>query len=62
MCRCLEKKLGIKAGETTEDGRFSLETMECLGACDQAPALLVNNELQGAATEELVDKIVGGLE
>jgi NADH-quinone oxidoreductase subunit E len=62
MCRCLEKKLGIKAGETAADGRFSLETMECLGACDQAPALLVNDELQGAATEELVDKIVGGLE
>jgi len=58
MCSCLEKKLGIKEGETTADGRFSLETMECLGACDQAPALLINDELKGAATEELVAKLV----
>ena len=58
MCRCLEKKLGLKAGETTSDGRFSFETMECLGACDQAPALLVNDELKGAATEEAISRIV----
>ncbi len=57
MCRCLEKKLGIKEGETSSDGRFSLEAMECLGACDQGPALLVNDELQGAATEALIDKL-----
>ncbi|MDD5629082.1 MAG: NAD(P)H-dependent oxidoreductase subunit E, partial [Elusimicrobia bacterium] len=62
MCACLEKKLGIKAGETTADGRLSLETMECLGACDQAPALIVNDELQGAATEQMVDKLLEELE
>ncbi|MCX5794884.1 MAG: NAD(P)H-dependent oxidoreductase subunit E [Elusimicrobia bacterium] len=58
MCACLEKKLGIKDGETTPDGRFSLETMECLGACDQTPALLVNDELQGQATEEMIDSLI----
>ena len=58
MCACLEKKLGIKEGETTADGRFSFETMECLGACDQTPALLVDDELKGAATEESISRLV----
>ncbi len=51
--RCLEEKLGVANHETGADGRFSLETMECLGACDLAPALIVGEELAGAATEEL---------
>jgi NADH-quinone oxidoreductase subunit E len=58
MCACLEKKLGIKEGETTADGKFSLETMECLGACDQGPALLVNDELKGAATEGSISRLI----
>lgn len=44
--RCLhylEDKLGIHAGETTPDGRFTLRGMECLAACDQAPMMYVNN-------------------
>ncbi len=57
MCRCLEKKLGVREGETTADGKFSFETTECLGACDHGPALMVNDELQGAASEELVDRL-----
>lgn len=47
----LEKTLGVPEGTRTADGLFSWEEMECLGACDQAPALLVNDELQGEATE-----------
>ena len=58
MCACLEKKLGIKEGETTPDGRFSFEAMECLGACDQAPSLLVNDELKGAATEGSISRLL----
>ena len=54
----LEKKLGVKARQTTVDGNFSWEEMECLGACDHAPALLVNEELKGKATEQSLDKIV----
>lgn len=38
-----EKKLGIKAGETTPDGKFSLEEVACLAACGNAPAAIVNN-------------------
>ncbi len=58
MLSRLEKKIGVPAGETTQDGEFSLEAMECLGACDHAPALLVNEELQGIATDTLIDRIV----
>ncbi len=46
----LETKLGIMAGETTEDGMFSLEEAQCLAACDQAPMMLVND-----AQHHLVD-------
>jgi NADH-quinone oxidoreductase E subunit len=46
----LEKALGIVPGETTADGRFSLELANCIGACDHAPAMLVNGELHGDLT------------
>lgn len=39
-----EEALGIKAGETTADGRFSLEAAECLGTCDGAPSMQINYE------------------
>jgi NADH-quinone oxidoreductase subunit F len=40
----LEQKLGIKAGETDPTGMFTIQPMECLGACDRAPVVMVNNE------------------
>ncbi|MGH9175880.1 MAG: NADH-quinone oxidoreductase subunit NuoE, partial [Vicinamibacterales bacterium] len=40
----LEHKLGIKAGETDPTGMFTIQPMECLGACDRAPVVMVNNE------------------
>lgn len=57
METCLEKTLGTKAFETGADGKFSWEPMECLGACEQGPALLVNDRLQGAATEASIAKL-----
>jgi NADH:ubiquinone oxidoreductase subunit E len=57
MSKCLEKTLGVKEKTTTEDGKFSWEEMECLGACEQGPALQVNDRLQGAATEERIAKL-----
>lgn len=54
MASCLERTLGVKEKETSADGKFSWEEMECLGACEQAPALQVNDRLKGAATEDLV--------
>lgn len=57
MEACLEKTLGVKKKEVTPDGKFSWEPMECLGACEQAPALQVNDRLQGAATEQMIAKL-----
>jgi len=51
-------KLGIQPGETTADGRVTLEFAECLGACDAAPAILVNETLYGNMTREKVDELV----
>lgn len=55
--RCLEKTLGVPKKQATPDGKLSWETMECLGACEQAPALLVNDRLVGPATEEAIAKL-----
>jgi len=52
------EKLGIQPGETTADGRVTLEFAECLGACDQAPAILVNDMLHGNMTKEKVDALI----
>lgn len=43
IMNCLQKKLGIKNGETTPDGQFSLLEVECLGACVNAPMLQIND-------------------
>jgi NADH-quinone oxidoreductase subunit E len=52
------EKLGIRPGETTPDGRVTLESAECLGACDGAPAILVNDTLHTNMTKEKVDELV----
>ncbi len=59
MAKCLEKTLGVRERQTTPDGEFSFEEMECLGACDQAPALIVNEALVGAADERKISELVG---
>jgi len=53
-------KLGVRPGETTADGRVTVEAAECLGACDQAPALLVNDTLHGEMTKEKIDELIDG--
>lgn len=52
------QKLGIQPGETTPDGRVSLEFAECLGACDFAPALLAGDTLHKNLTREKIDQLV----
>ena len=54
----LENKLGIKVGETTQDGMFTILPVDCLGACDRAPAMVVNEKLHGNLDEESIDKIL----
>lgn len=58
VARQLENELGIRFGETTMDGRFSLEWANCLGMCDQGPALLVNEHLFTRVTPEKVHDII----
>jgi NADH-quinone oxidoreductase E subunit len=58
----LENKLGIKAGETTDDDMFSIQEVECLGACGYAPMLQITNGVYvNNLTEEKVDDLVKGL-
>lgn len=58
VARQLENELGIRFGETTADGRFSLEWASCLGMCDQGPALLVNDRVYTQVTAEQVHHII----
>ena len=54
----LKNVIGIKPGETTADGRFTLELTNCIGACDQSPAMLVNDDLHGDLTPEKISRIL----
>jgi len=54
-------RLGIKPGETTSDGKFSVSLVECLGSCGTAPMLQVNFDYHENLTPEKVDKILDSL-
>jgi [NiFe] hydrogenase diaphorase moiety large subunit len=56
--RQLENDLGIAFGQTTADGKFSLEWANCMGMCDQGPAMLVNDKLYTRVTPEKVHEIL----
>lgn len=58
----LEARLGIKEGETTADGKFTLITVECLGHCDHAPCLMINDDDYGPVTRDLMDGLLKDLE
>jgi len=55
----LSEKLGIKFGETTSDGRFTLLPVSCLGDCDHAPAIMINNDHFNNLTIEKVEVLLG---
>ncbi len=57
----LEDKLGITVGETTEDGLFTLSTVECLGSCGTAPMMQINDDYYENLTPEVVDGIIAKL-
>ena len=57
----LRRKLDIEPHETTEDGRFTLLTLECLGSCDTAPVALIGDTLYENLTIEKVDQIIDQL-
>ncbi|HJT58146.1 MAG TPA: NADH-quinone oxidoreductase subunit NuoE [Ktedonobacteraceae bacterium] len=54
----LEQRLGIKRGETTADGNYTLMTAECLASCGTAPVLQVNNQFVENVTLEMADALV----
>jgi NADH-quinone oxidoreductase subunit E len=54
----VSKKLGIRFGETTPDNRFTLLPNSCLGDCDHAPAMMINNDHYNKLTIENIDKIL----
>lgn len=57
----IERKLGIKVGETTADGQFTLKAVECLGSCGTAPMLQCGADFHENLTEQKVDKLLDGL-
>lgn len=54
----LSSKLEISFGETTVDGRFTLLPISCLGDCDHAPAMMINNDHFNKLTTEMIDKLL----
>ena len=53
-----KEMLGIDVGQTTADGKFSIEATRCIGACGLAPVFTVNDEVYGKATPELMEKVI----
>lgn len=58
----VEKRLNTHTGHTTEDGQFSIEEVECLGACGFGPVMIVNDEFHEGLTIDAVDKILDTFE
>lgn len=57
----LKERLKIEAGETTPDGKFSIEETRCVGACGLAPVFTVNGEVYGKATVQKMDQVLDEL-
>lgn len=54
----LTRKLEIKPGKTTEDGKFSLETVACLGCCSRSPAMTIDDVIYGGVSTDRIDSIL----
>jgi len=57
----LEKQLKVKAGNTSRDGKYSIEVVTCLGACEQSPVIKVNQTHYNRVTPEELGKIIQSL-
>ena len=57
----LSHTLDVEPGETTPDGRITLEYAECLGACEHAPCILANNDLHKSVTTQQADQLAAAL-
>jgi NADH-quinone oxidoreductase E subunit len=58
IIEAVEKELGIKPGETTADGRFSFQLTNCIGLCDRAPAMMINDDAHVDLTPEKISQIL----
>jgi NADH:ubiquinone oxidoreductase subunit E/ferredoxin len=58
VIQSIEDEIGIKPGEVTRDGKFSFELANCIGACDRAPAMLVNHKVYGNLTPGKISRIL----
>jgi NADH-quinone oxidoreductase subunit E len=58
ILRTLETELGIRAGETSKDLMFSIETVACIGACSIAPVIAINDEFHGGLTLKSLQKLI----
>ena len=56
----LSQRLGIREGETTPDGRFTLSTVECLGSCGTAPVVMVNDAYHENVSIDALDALLDG--
>ena len=54
----VKERLKIDVGETTPDGKFSIEETRCIGACGLAPVFTINGEVYGKATVQILDKVL----
>ena len=57
----IEKILQVRAGQTTKDGKFSLEVVNCLGACSKAPVLIINGTAYAGLTIDSLQKLLSGI-
>lgn len=60
VLEAIEKEIGIKCGECTEDGLFSIDSCRCVGACGLAPVMMVGDEVYGRLTPDSVKTILEG--
>ena len=58
----IKERLNLEEGKTSEDGKFSLDTTRCVGACGIAPVFTVNQEVYGHATVKKLDEVLDALE
>jgi NADH-quinone oxidoreductase E subunit len=61
ICAVIEKRLEIRAGETTPDGKFTYEKVPCLGHCDHAPVVMIANQVHENLDEEKITNLVANL-
>jgi NADH-quinone oxidoreductase subunit E len=58
----LRARLRLEPGQTSPDGAFTLEEVECLGRCDESPCMMVDDRHYGSLTEDAIDRILASLE